>query len=94
MGDGIDGYTCIRKGKINQPLNILYSIFYYSFKHCKLFDIERISFLITSFNLQHIASETSNTPDHSIVLVRASIFPLIATNNINVNKTKSEINRI
>ena len=89
--DSIDNYTCIRNGK---------SVFDYficphtCFKHCKRFDIERTSSLITGFNSQHLVSERSTIPDHLILIMRAAISPFVASNDINQSRSTLENNSV
>ena len=83
-------YTCIRNGKSVVDYFICPHT---CFKHCKRFDIERISSLITLFNLQHLVSERSKIPDHSILIMRAAISPFVAS-NINQSSSTLENNSV
>ena len=88
--DSIDNYTCIRNGKSVVDYFICPHT---CFKHCKRFDIELISSLITLFNLQHLVSERSKIPDHSILIMRGAISPFVAS-NINQSSSTLENNSV
>ena len=81
----MDNYTCIRNGQSVVDYVICPHT---CFKHCKRFDIERISSLITLFNLQHLVSERSKIPDHLILIMRAAISPYVASN---INQSSSAL---
>ena len=89
--DSINNYTCIK----NVKSVVDYFICPHTcFKHCKIFDIERISSLIARFNLQHLVSERSKIPDHSILIMQAAISPFVASNDINQSSSTLENNSV
>ena len=82
MGDSLTELIAIHVSEmVNQLLTILYTHRHVSniVKKCV---IQRISALITRFNLQHLVSERSKITDLSILIMRAAISPFAATNDI------------